>query len=145
MKSDSESVLEKKPSNIEEAAKSLSLLPDTTKKMYTRTYKSFMEWKADKKAESFSENVLMAYFGDLKKKFKSSTLWTQYSMLRTTLNVHNNIDISGYSKLKAFLKRQSDGYRPKKPKMFTANDINKFIEEAPNETYLATKVSFIKP
>lgn len=145
MESDSDSDLELTPPSITEAANltTLNLLPKTSKKMYKRAYNLFLEWKGDRNAKSFSENVLMAYFGDLAKKFKSSTLWTQYSMLRTTLSIHNNIDIAKYLKLKAFLKRQSDGYRPKKSKIFTSNDINKFIKEAPDEIYLATKVSFI--
>lgn len=145
MESDSDNDLELTPPNIREAAKltTLNLLPETSKKMYQRAYNLFLDWRRDQNAKSFSEDVLMVYFSDLAKKFKSSTLWTQYSMLRTTLSIHENIDIAKYLKLKAFLKRQSEGYRPKKSKIFTSNDIKKFINEAPDEIYLATKVSLI--
>jgi hypothetical protein len=64
------------PPNITEAAKSttLNLLPETSRKMYQRAYNLFLEWKANQNAKSFSENVVMAYFGDLATKLKSSTL-----------------------------------------------------------------------
>jgi hypothetical protein len=101
MECDSDSDLELTPPNITEAAKSttLNLLPETSRKMNQRAYNLFLEWKANQNAKSFSENVVMAYFGDLAQKFKSSTLWMQYSMLRTTLSVHENIDIAKYLKL----------------------------------------------
>lgn len=145
MESDSDTDLEFTPLSTREAAnlRTLGSLPDASKKMYIRAYNLFLEWKVEQNAQSFSENVLVAYFGELAKKFKSSTLWAQYSMLRMTLSIHNNIDIANYLRLKAFLNRQSDGYRPKKSKIFTANDINKFIKYAPDEKYLVTKVSFI--
>lgn len=147
METDSDIDLDLTHPNIIEAAKvtTLNLLPETSKSMYQRAYNLFLEWKVDQKTKSFSENVLMAYFGDLAKKFKSSTLWSHFSMLRTTLSIYNDIDIAKYLKLKAFLKRQSNGYKPKKSKIFTANDIDNFIEQAPDEIYLATKVSFIFP
>jgi hypothetical protein len=76
MECDSDSDLKLTPPNITEAAKSttLNLLPETSRKMYQRTYNLFLEWKANQNAKSFSENVVMAYFGDLATKFKSSTL-----------------------------------------------------------------------
>ena len=82
----------------------------------------------------------MAYFGGLAKRYKSSSLWTQYLMLKSTLNINNNVDISKYSKLWAFLKRKSEGYIPKKAKTFTPEEINKFIKESTDGIYLATKV-----
>ncbi|KAJ8912574.1 hypothetical protein NQ315_006646 [Exocentrus adspersus] len=54
------------------------------------------------------------------KKMKSSTLWSVYSMLRATLNIYNKVDIGTYLKLRAFLKL-----------------------EAPDDTYLSTKVAMI--
>jgi hypothetical protein len=72
---DSDSALELTPPNITEAAKSatLNLLPETSRKMYQRAYNLFLEWKAYQNAKSFSENVVMVYFGDLfLKTFKKS-------------------------------------------------------------------------
>lgn len=130
------------PPEIVETAKatSLNLLPDKSRKLYNTAYKTFMDWRSDKNASSFSENTLLAYFTELSKKYKSSTLWTQYSMLKSTLSINNSINIESYPKLRAFLKRKSEGYEAKKAKTFTADELNKFIQEAPDEIYLATKV-----
>ncbi|KAJ8916922.1 hypothetical protein NQ315_013393 [Exocentrus adspersus] len=76
-------------------------------------------------------------------KFQSSTLWKTYSMLRTTLNIKHNINISKYLKLKSFLKRKSVGFRAKKSKVLSAQEVNTFIKEAPNEIHLGTKAALI--
>jgi hypothetical protein len=62
-------------------------------------------------------------------------------MLRSTLLVRNEIDISKYQKLQAFLKRQGDNYKPKKSKVLSKDEIDKFITEALDDTYLMIKVN----
>lgn len=116
------------------------LLPEKSKQTYENCYQRFVEWKTDKAAFSFSENVFVAYFTDISRDKAPSTLWKIYSMFRSTTSIHNNIDISKYAKLKAFLKRKSDGFRPKKSKTLTRDEIKKFINDAPDDIYLATKV-----
>jgi hypothetical protein len=61
-------------------------------------------------------------------------------MLRSTLNLKNNIDIRKYPKVCSFLKRASDGYKPKKSKTLTPQQIQEFLTTAPDEKYLFTKV-----
>ncbi|KAJ8914666.1 hypothetical protein NQ315_017363 [Exocentrus adspersus] len=100
------------PPEIIEAAKEIeaNLLPEKSQKIYKQTYKKFFDYCTQKK--SYSENVLLVYFGELSKKMKSSTLWSVYSMLRATLNIYNKVDIT--------------------------------LElEAPDDTYLSTKVTMI--
>lgn len=63
-------------------------------------------------------------------------------MLKDTINIKNDTDIAKYPKLKAFLNRQSDGYKAKKAKILTADQINEFIIKAPNEEYLYLKVGY---
>lgn len=82
----------------------------------------------------------MAYFSELSKKYKSSSLWAHYSMLKSTISTNHNIDIKTYLKLTAFLKKQSIGFKSKKSKVLTPNDVEKYLNEAPNEIHLATKV-----
>lgn len=77
---------------------------------------------------------------DLAQIRKSSTLWSIYSMLKATISLKENIDISKYSNLTAYLKRKSVGYRAKKSKVFKRSEINQFISEAPDEIYLMMKV-----
>lgn len=143
MDSSSESDLELISPKISEAPNraSINLIPEISKEKYEKTYKCFTDWQAEKVINSNSEKVLLTYFDELSQKFKASTLWSQYSMLRTMLNIHQTVDISNYLKLRQFLKRNYDGYKPKKSRFFTTNEINRFIKDAPDELYLLDKVS----
>lgn len=133
------------PPDVLETAKITcsNLIPEISKDKYSNAYNMFNVWRKDKNVHSYSENVLLAYFTKLAKKYKASTLWTQYSMLRTMLNINNNVEIVKYAKLRAFLKRKSDGYRSKKSRIFTSEQIHNFIKEAPDNEYLLTKVVLI--
>lgn len=132
------------PPDIVNAAQLLkeNLLPPKSKEKYMAAYKNFIDWKNEKNVNSFSENVLLAYFGEKSEKYQSSTLWAIYSMLKSTLMCNNGININEYAKLKAFLKRQSDGYMYKKSSILSGEDVERFINEAPDEKYLATKVIY---
>lgn len=127
---------------IREAAQQMSidLLPDKSKKIYTMAYNTFKGWRRDKKTNSFCEDVMLAYFADLSKKYACTSLWSTYSMLKTTINAYNNIDISKYTKLISYLKKQSRGYIPKKSAVFEKEHISKFLSEAPDTDYLCEKV-----
>lgn len=86
--------------------------------------------------------MLLAYFLERSQTLNSpSSLWCEYSMLRTTISINDNEDISKYLKLHAFLKRKNDGYQQKKSNIFTREEINRFLTDAPDENYLLIKVS----
>lgn len=127
---------------IREAAQQLSLdlLPDKSKRLYTIAYNSFKKWRKEHGSNSFCEDVMLAYFADLSKKYVSSSLWSTYSMLKTTINAYDNIDISKYNRLVTFLKKQSRGYIPKKSAVFEKEQISKYLSEAPDSEYLCEKV-----
>jgi len=121
-----------------------NLLPDKSKEKYNQMYNNFLAWQKSNNATSFSENVLLAYFADTakNKNYKPSTLWANYSMLKTTIKMYNKIDISHYHMLTAYLKKQSTGFTAKKSQVFTPEEINKFLQDAPDEKYLVLKVIF---
>ena len=83
------------PPELREAAKKASddLLPSKSKVHYESTYKTFLEWKKKYNTTSSSETVLMAYFQELNKKYKPSSLWSFYSMLKSTINIKEAVDI----------------------------------------------------
>lgn len=143
MDSESELSLSCTPPDIVEAANSATcdLLPQKSKEKYENAYKRFMDYRQSKHIKSFSENVILAYFADLSTKLKSSTLWSNYSMIRSMLVVKNNVDIAKYQKLRVFLKRKSDGYKAKKSKILTMEYVQQFILEASDDSFLVTKVS----
>ncbi|XP_049823229.1 uncharacterized protein LOC109606560 [Aethina tumida] len=126
-----------------DASATESSLPDKSKGKYEAVYKNFVAWQATQKTKSFSENVLLVYFNEQAKKYKSSTLWAFYSMLKSTLNIYHNVHIENYTKLLTFLKCKSVGHCPKKAKIFTPDEVNKFIKEAPDDSFLMTKVALI--
>lgn len=119
----------------------LQLLPEKSKEKYESAYVKFMDYRQQKHVQSFSENVVLSYFAELSTKFKSSTLWSCYSMLRSMLAVNHDIDLSKYLKLRAFLKRKSTGYVAKKSKILNQQQIDHFILNASDDTFLAVKVS----
>lgn len=130
------------PPELKEIAENAldDLLPPKSRGNYEKQYLKFQEWCKEKELHAISENVLIAYFQMQHFKYKPSTLWTIYSMLRSCLSIYKDIDISQYKKLQALLKRLSQGYEPKKSKIFEEIDINKFIQEADDKIYLAKKV-----
>lgn len=131
------------PSEILEEAKAatLKLLPEKSRKQYELAYKAFMDWRKNRNVNSLSEDVLLVYFSQLSQKYKSSSLWSTYSILKSTLCIYHNVKLEYYSKLRAFLKRKSEGYQAKKSQTFTPQQIDKFINEAPDDKYLAIKVT----
>ena len=63
-------------------------------------------------------------------------------MLKSTLRINKEkIDIEKYNQLSAFLKSNSRGYRCTKAKPFTREEVYRFLQDAPNDRYLAHKVS----
>lgn len=61
-------------------------------------------------------------------------------MLKTTILCKHDIDISKDTKLLTFLKQKSVGFVSKKSTVFTSAEIQKFMVDAPDDNYLATKV-----
>ncbi|XP_044744385.1 uncharacterized protein LOC123306444 [Coccinella septempunctata] len=122
---------------------SLSSLPEASRKSYLCVYENFIQWKMARNTESLSESVLLVYFTELASKYKPSTLWTTYSMLRSTIHLNHGINIERYFKLRAFLKSKSKGFRPKKASTFSTENINEFLTEASDQKFLATKVALI--
>ncbi|KAJ8971930.1 hypothetical protein NQ317_015436 [Molorchus minor] len=61
-----------------------------------------------------TENALLAYFDEKSKVVCSSTLWAHYSMLKSVINIRENVDISKFPKVLAFFKRKNEGFKQKK-------------------------------
>lgn len=61
-------------------------------------------------------------------------------MLKATLNVHENVDIEKYRRLTAFLKQQHVGYDAKKSSIFSRDEINRFLLNGSDDTFLMIKV-----
>ncbi|KAK4887301.1 hypothetical protein RN001_003572 [Aquatica leii] len=121
-------------------AVSLDLLPTKSKEKYLSCYDKFVKWKEAEGATSWSEDVLLSYFAEELSKYAPTTMWSIYSMLKTTISSKHNVDISKYCRLQAFLKKKRIGFASKKSKVSSPTEINKFLREAPDREYLLVKV-----
>lgn len=133
------------PDNIlEQAAQaSANLLPVKSRSRYEHEYQLFTEWRNLNKIKTVSDDILLVYFVEKAKSMKSSTLWSRFSMLKSCLAIKENADINKYPKTIAFLKRQAVGYIPKKSRVLTAEQVTKFLCEAPDEQYLLAKAILV--
>lgn len=56
------------------------------------------------------------------------------------LKIKKNVDISTYHKVTSFLKTLNVDYKPKKSTVFSQEDVEKFLSEAPDDRFLMMKV-----
>lgn len=134
------------PMEILEAAESArsEVLPAKSKKIYEKAYKTFKNWQISKKSTKMSESVLLAYLHELGQKMKPSSLWAQFSMLKATIQSKENISITSYREVIAFLKSKAKGFQSVQARIFTEREIQRFIDEAPDVDWLDVKVCVIK-
>lgn len=118
-----------------------SLIPEKSRNRYDSEYNSFNQWR-EKKAirKMLNETVVLAYMSELAKIFKPSSLWTKFSMLKKSLLVNDNVDISTFGKVMAFMKNKNINYLPKKSKTLTVEECRKFLAEAPDDLLLCKTV-----
>lgn len=69
-----------------------------------------------------------------------NSLWAKYSMLKAMMLVKENVDISKFPKIIAFLKKCSAGHQPTQSKVLTREQVNLFLKEARDEDHLMVKV-----
>lgn len=119
---------------------SSDFIPALSKDKYNKTYEDLREWMKRKRVTTITENMLIDYFTELAENKKPSTLSVFHSMIKATLKSNDNIDISSYSALFEFIKRKNVGFKPAKAKLFTDEEIEKFINEAPDDDWLDVKV-----
>lgn len=121
-----------------------SIIPAKSNIRYVNAYNAFIEWRKKRGCISFSEDELLEYFLELAENLKPTSLCSQHSMLKTTLLHRQHVDISSYSRLTMFLKKQAEGYEPERTRLFTSEEIQRFLQDAPDEVYLAIKVGKLK-
>lgn len=134
------------PPEIKLAAREIvdNLGPTKSRAVYHWAYERFVKWCEERTVKHYTESVLLAYFAHLvtSAKMKSSTLWSNYSMIKCMLNIKHGVDISQFTKLRAYLKKRGEGYRAKKSKVFSKSDFDKFMSEADDFIYLLHKVRY---
>lgn len=134
------------PRNIVEAADAglAEVIPEKSKDNYEKVYHAYEEWKIRKGITVTCEKVLLAYFKEQSEKYKPTTLWSQFSKLKCMINLKEKINVDKFAEMSAFLRQKSRGYNPKKSKVFSSQQIQNFLENAPNEHDLDKKVKLYK-
>ena len=115
------------------------MLPDKSKQKYINAFNKFEKWRIEKNT-GITENILIAYFSELSKDFKPSSLWSNYSMLRSTININHNVDITKFTKLISFLKKNEYWLQTKEIKYTDRRECKQLFTQAPDYTYLVEKV-----
>lgn len=116
-------------------------LLEKSRHKYSTTYDRFMKWKDEKDIKMITEELLIEYFMEISSSIKPSSLYARYSMLKTMIKLKDNVDIGEFKGLKPFLKERSTGFISQKAAVFTAHEIEKFLNEAPDYKYLVQKVN----
>lgn len=117
-----------------------SLLPSKSRHLYEETYNAYRKWCSNKKIKTTCEDSILAYFNSDLSRYKSSSLWSKYSMLRSTINLREGVDISKFPSVIPFLKRKGEGYKPKKSLILSKDHIDEFLIKADNKEHLFNKV-----
>jgi hypothetical protein len=107
--------------NFNEAARPYcdNLLPSVSRERYEKVFREFEAWCNRKKVKQITEEVVLVYIREKSKTCKPSTWWSHNSMLKATLKLKRDINISKHNKVNSFMKRTSTGYKPKKSRVFT--------------------------
>ncbi|KAJ8946088.1 hypothetical protein NQ317_018532, partial [Molorchus minor] len=90
-----------------------NLLPTKSRSLYDIAYNRFKKWCAEKNVQVYSENVLLAYFSENAKNSSLPHYGRNIPMVKSCLIIYDNIDISKFPKLIAFLKRTGDNQAKK--------------------------------
>jgi hypothetical protein len=114
------------------------MLPTASTQNYLQTYGKYQEWRASKGLKGpTNEKELFAYLYhklESGKWVSPGTLWSKFSMLRTTIMSQESIDIKGTSMnstIQTWLKRVGNEHKLKQAHMFTKEEVHRFLIEAP--------------
>lgn len=118
-------------------------LSERSENKYNETYTYFRQWKENKKHDKITEFVMLEYFQELAEKYKPSTMWATFSMLKTKILENDNVMIGNYENLLKFLRLKSAGFKSKESSYISPDVIKEFMTKAPDSLFLATKVNLI--
>ncbi|KAJ8979186.1 hypothetical protein NQ317_010946, partial [Molorchus minor] len=113
-----------------------NLLPTKSRSLYDIAYNRFKKWCAEKNVQVYSENVLLAYFSENAKNYKSSKLWAQYSMVGLILGIAGacrtdelvNLTVDDIEDVGSSLIVKIPNTKTKIPRIFVVTDVGNMLE-----------------
>jgi hypothetical protein len=74
---------------LEEAQEVIQrVLPEKSKEHYEKEFSEFNKWREQRQVGVINEEVLLSYSLNIKKKYTASSMWSKYSILKTTIKIH---------------------------------------------------------
>ena len=111
------------------------LNPLKSSKKYNDRWNEFMNFSNINQDNEPNEESFLTYFDNLKhqKNLASSTMWSIYSMLNHKMQMVYGQKLQKYPRLTALLKSYEANYVRKTAKVFSKEDFNRFLKDAPDE------------
>lgn len=116
------------------------MLPQCSKDLYVKVYEDYVKWRDEKGMCFTNESSVLAYMKVLSGKYKPSTMWQRCSILKTMIAKEEGVNIYSYGTLIGFMRQKSNGYEPKKSRVFSTEQMKLFLGSAPDQIYLLDKV-----
>lgn len=117
-----------------------NVLPAKSEQIYKKVYAEFRAWMHQHNVFHITEVILLAYMAHLARTLNAHTLWSRFSMIARMAFEETGQNLKSYTRVKAFLKKNSTNVETKKAAVFSPAQIQEFLNDADNSVYLATKV-----
>lgn len=118
-------------------------IPVELRDSYLKEYHKFGQWKKEKGFETITEDMLLAYLTELSQVYAPTSLQTICSKLKTCLFKYDDVSTEMFSSLQRLVKVAKSGYTTRKAAVFTPEEIQLFVVNAPDDKYLVQKVMLI--
>ena len=131
------------PERADAVAANKILIPEKSRHMYEQAYRHYLEYCRERKitrgAHYAQENVFK-YISALLEQYAPTTVRSRYSMLKTLIQVHDDIELK-LPRVEKLLEIKEKKFDKKKSKVFTRTEIQTFMDTAPDGSFLTTKVA----
>lgn len=117
-------------------------MPNKSQAKYEQAYQEYRKWCSKNNIETTTDDSILKYFTTDLAPYKASTLWPKYSMLRSTIKLFEEIDISTFPSIIPYLKSKGDDHKTIKTLTLSKEHVDKFLAEADNKEHLLNKVIF---
>ena len=104
-----------------------NLLPDKSVYRYNDAYSDFRKWLSEKFVHLLKKDVFLVYFDELAQTIAPFSLWSRYSMLKSTVQLKHNVDIVKYGRLKSCLKKYSNDFKARIRLFFNSRTYRNFL------------------
>ena len=100
-------------------------LPKKSSDRYLLVYNTYKKWRRENQnsLSGNEENNLIVYFTGLKQRLAPPTLWSIWSMLKSTMLTRDDMDIKKFLRLRDLIRQNNKNYRPKKSAVLSWENI----------------------